>query len=451
MRGSALAYVAFVLAGACLVAGCSASTVTRAPQLCPQATPEWLRVEPLTSPTDRLSQTVRVLMGNMEAVTITTQSGVFASTGPDVDVTLLRDTSHHLEVVAKVREIWRDGCQYGGYTLRTERDKNGALLIIQQGQPALPVLPGAAITPDNVHQLKTLSALAPDARLTSDFAFRTDEELISVGYVHKISRWDATTGQELDPIAEGLEESAALNIAIGPDPSLIATAGTAEGYGLNLWNTTTGEMRELGGHGYPLKTLAFSPSGTRLAGGGNDDNVWIWDLASGQLAASFQGDVPDRLQSFDGLFWVDDTTLIAAASDAIYWWDVATGRLLERLARPEEAAFFVAFAFSRDGNRLAAVAQDEKVYLWDRGIAGWAIWPAQAGTRMNHVEFSPDGRLLASTTFEGELLLWNAGTAELLVSDSVTSGDITAVRFSPDGQYLAVGGWDSVIWLLGVP
>jgi WD40 repeat protein len=33
----------------------------------------------------------------------------------------------------------------------------------------------------------------------------------------------------------------------------------------------------------------------------------------------------------------------------------------------------------------------------------------------------------------------------------VTTGSIAAVHFSPDGRNIAVGGWDSPIWLWGVP
>ena len=44
---------------------------------CPQATPELLQVEPVTSPTDLLAQAITVRMGNCEAVTITAESGTF--------------------------------------------------------------------------------------------------------------------------------------------------------------------------------------------------------------------------------------------------------------------------------------------------------------------------------------------------------------------------------------
>ncbi len=420
------------------------------PPLCPAATPEWLRVEPVTSPTDLLSQTVTVIMGNMEAVTITTESGVFAATSSQVEVTLLPNTVHHLEVVAKVREIWSDGCRYGGYTLRTTKDKNGALLTIEQGQPVLRRSSGAVIEPETISQLVPLFSVAPDARLTADFVFSGNEELISVGYADKIALWDLLTGSS-GQIGEGLEEASALCVTVNADRSRIATGGTAEDPAVRLWDAVTGEMRQLGQHESLLTSVAFNPAGTRLASGDNGNWVWVWDVGSGKPVASLEGDVPQRHQAFYDLNWLDDRTLVAAASDAIYWWDVPSGRVLERLARPDYVPFFVDFSFGHDGQHLAAAAQDENVYVWDRDTAEWQIWPAPPGTSLNHVEFSPDGRLLAATTFAGELMLWDVDTRELLVSHRVTTSDIAAVRFSPVGHYLAVGGWDSVIWLWGIP
>ncbi|HEY4690804.1 MAG TPA: hypothetical protein VIK33_15935 [Anaerolineae bacterium] len=110
------------------------------PTPCPLATPELLAVEPVTSPTRSLSQVVTVRIGNGEAVTVTTVSGVFTTAGSFdvystpafVTVALLTDTTHPLQVSARVRTVFHEGCQYGGYTLGTSRDKLGAPLIIVQ-------------------------------------------------------------------------------------------------------------------------------------------------------------------------------------------------------------------------------------------------------------------------------------------------------------------------------
>ena len=113
----------------------------------PPATPEPLWVEPVISPTDQLTQVIVVYIGYGEEVTVTTEAGEFTVTGDfnaytnpaKVEITLLPNTVNHLEVTAKVRIIDAgNGYTYGGYTLRTTSDRQGASLTIIQGTPPSP-------------------------------------------------------------------------------------------------------------------------------------------------------------------------------------------------------------------------------------------------------------------------------------------------------------------------
>ena len=103
---------------------------------CPVATPEFFTVEPVTSPTNELSQVITVDLGNGEAITVTTASGVFTApfdTFPKpIEITLLPNTTHTLTVEGKVKEVQQGDCTYGGYVLTTTTDRNGAPLIIEQ-------------------------------------------------------------------------------------------------------------------------------------------------------------------------------------------------------------------------------------------------------------------------------------------------------------------------------
>jgi hypothetical protein len=121
-------------------AASSSTLVTLTPTFCPVATPEPLWVEPVTSPTDQLTQTITVYLGNGEAVTVTAGSGTFAASGnfdaytnpAQVDVALLANTVHHLRVFGEVRTVEWGGCVYGGYTLSTIWDRYGGPLVITQ-------------------------------------------------------------------------------------------------------------------------------------------------------------------------------------------------------------------------------------------------------------------------------------------------------------------------------
>jgi hypothetical protein len=99
--------------------------------LCPILTPVPLWVEPVTSPTTLLTQTINVSSARYgDSVTITAESGTFAATGPLIPITLLPNTIHHLTVTWTKHPL--PGCPQTGYTLSTTYDRFGKALIIEQ-------------------------------------------------------------------------------------------------------------------------------------------------------------------------------------------------------------------------------------------------------------------------------------------------------------------------------
>lgn len=104
---------------------------------CPEATPEYFDVQPVTSPTSELKQTITAELGNAEIITVTTESGTFTAPGgypAAIEIMLLPNTVHHLEVTGRVKEVQQGDCTYGGYELTTTRDRNGNELVIEQKQ-----------------------------------------------------------------------------------------------------------------------------------------------------------------------------------------------------------------------------------------------------------------------------------------------------------------------------
>jgi len=75
----------------------------------------------------------------MEEITIVTESGTFVSNTGFVEITLLPNAIHHLEVRGKVLRVEGtgelNGCLYGGYTLVTTFDEAGEPLVVEQRSP----------------------------------------------------------------------------------------------------------------------------------------------------------------------------------------------------------------------------------------------------------------------------------------------------------------------------
>ncbi len=434
------------------VSALAGPTSTPTPYPCPQATAEYFYVDPVLSPTDELAQVVVVHMGNMEMATITTESGVFTAADGQVEVQLLPNTAHHLEVEARVRQMTSfDGCVYGGYSLHTTTDYSGAPLIIVQGKPAPPRIPEATIDVGNAGRLVELASFGPQVQSVTDFSFLGNDTLLSVGYaddVGRINGWSLVTGEKVLEIEGSAAE--ALAVVASPDGALIATGGTGGDAAVRLWVVLTSAMQELGRHNYHLESVAFSPSGALLASGDNGDVVRVWSVEDGRLVATFTGDVPGRLQSFTDLYWPDDQTLMAGGAYAVYAWDVTTTQLVRRVPAPEGVQFLVGTAFAPGGQRIAAAAQDNRLYLWNGQWTAWEV--PEAGAVLASVAFSPDARLVVAETHTGAFYVWDVASGALLATRQPPGPqDGVSVRFSPDGRYLATGGWGAPIRVWGVP
>ncbi|HKB42376.1 MAG TPA: tetratricopeptide repeat protein [Gemmataceae bacterium] len=212
-------------------------------------------------------------------------------------------------------------------------------------------------------------------------------------------------------------------MAISPDGRLLAT-----GYhGLRLFDLPSRQERpELQGHTGPVYAIAFARDGKRLASGGQDRTVRMWDLATGKQQACIANPGPVY-----GLALPPDAGVVAAmGTDAIRVWDVAPPTPATVL-RHTATAHVV--AFSPDGKMLAS-----------RGVDGTKLWDPAEGQEImtlsttNNTWYlgmavSPDGRSLATTgTAEGTIDLWDMTGRRLAVLKGFGYG----MAFSPDGKSL---------------
>lgn len=160
------------------VARATTPTPTPTPLHCATTTPEPLYVDPVTSPTDELMQTIYVNAGNnADYLEVSSEAGTFLGEHPfdRVEVSLLPDTANHLRVTSHIRRIVEDGCTYGDYTLTTTTDLHGAPLTIVQGTSFGPTIavdlepPGVSLTCSADFEIRLRNASEGDDVLDISF------------------------------------------------------------------------------------------------------------------------------------------------------------------------------------------------------------------------------------------------------------------------------------------
>lgn len=130
--------------------------------------------------------------------------------------------------------------------------------------------------------------------------FSTDgKKLYSGGADKELMVWDVVTGQRQRVIT--LESVASIwSIATQPNGPLLAVA-QVDG-NVHLIDEDSFEFdKTVGVNSQPIWQVAFSPDGQRLAGCGDGEKVWVWDVATGLLSREFGVERPYEGMRIDGI------------------------------------------------------------------------------------------------------------------------------------------------------
>jgi WD40 repeat protein len=226
--------------------------------------------------------------------------------------------------------------------------------------------------------------------------------------------WDATTGRPL--WSRTLPKEAAnraFAVALSPDGRILATIGVDdtedEPYGvLSVWSLQTERTGRPLWRARHLRSVAFSPDGKLLAGGGDDGDVRIWNLETGKLVRRLARGHDD----IDAVAFSPDGKYLASAGGDVRVWDARTCRLTRTLAGDGLPELLL---FSRDGQYLMAgfaASMDESV---PKVVRRWDLRTGRLERKLRFPPESwlhgitPDGQVVATSTLEGSrvIRLWH--------------------------------------------
>lgn len=309
-------------------------------------------------------------------------------------------------------------------------------------------------------------ACPPDIEeaLVPEFQINTQEDLSSGGTIPLVLNQTIQSPQSTQAIV--LVPVIGTQIAIyhghthfvetlswSPDNSRIASGGWDQV--IHVWDSSTAKplliydghaSGQAAGKAIPegmVFAVAWSPDGTSIASGSWDKTVQVWDASNGKQIYIHRGHVT----SVPAVAWSPDSRRIASASvdGTVQVWDAATGMHTQTFHGHNSYVYTV--SWSPDGKYIASGGNDRKVHIWD-ALTGKLLL-----TYNNHVSdvtalaWSPNGSCIASgsSIYEGVIQVWDAVTGIQVRTYEGHSGNVKAVCWSPDSTQIASASTDGTV------
>ncbi len=193
---------------------------------------------------------------------------------------------------------------------------------------------------------------------------------------------------------------------------------------------------------FMLFTAEPSPDGQRVAVGGWNTNITIYDLAGRREPQRLVGHT--RVLAGSGrLAWSPDGRHLLSASGGVlqphgpcefFLWDLATGGYTNLVGHSN---WLFAVAWSPDGRWLASACQDGTVGLWDaHARTNLALLRGHQGLAYAAV-FSADSRSLFTGGHDGTVRWWDVAAQREAVPPFEHESGVYGVAVSPDGRTMA--------------
>ena len=231
------------------------------------------------------------------------------------------------------------------------------------------------------------------------------------------------------------------SVAYSPDGTKVLTGGQDDK--AILWDAVTGaSILSFTGHTADVMSVAFSPDGSKVLTGSGDHTAKLWSTSSGELLQTLTG----HASWVSGVAFSPDGTVVLTGGwdGTAKLWNASTGAIIRTIA-VNATQEVDSVAFAPNGTQILTGSQDGLIKLWtastgllDRTFTGhYGI--------VTCVKFSADGSKILSTSWDGRLKLWNTATGAEIKSIQADSNGAFSAAFFPDETLALTGGWENPI------
>ena len=212
------------------------------------------------------------------------------------------------------------------------------------------------------------------------------------------------------------------------------------------------------GHRGGVQSVAWSPQGDRVVSGGDDGTVRLWDVATAQPLATFEGHTANRhgQKGVRAVAWSPqgDRVVSGGQDGTVRLWDVANAQPLATFSGHKDTV--LAVAWSPQGDRVVSGGSGGTVRLWDVATAQQlSTFEGHTANQFGNtavlaVAWSPQGDRILSGGADSTMRLWEVATAQQLSTFEGHENTVLAVAWSPQGDRVVSGGDDGTVRLWDV-
>ncbi|KAJ7191429.1 WD40 repeat-like protein, partial [Mycena pura] len=229
-------------------------------------------------------------------------------------------------------------------------------------------------------------------------------------------------------------------VCFSPDSTRIASGGWDNT--VRIWDSHTGRLilGPLKGHTSLVICIHFSPDGERIVSGSSDQTLRVWDSRIGGLVSGPMKADGDWIRSVQ--FSPNGQQIASGSTDGIRVWDPETGALV---AGPfhGDSGRIESLCYSPDGLRIIFSCSNT-IRVCD-SQTGAPCFVIKVPEKVTSIHFSPDGMQIVSGS-DRNICVWDSQTGTLVAGPfKGHTGKVKSVCFFPDGSQIVSGSDDCTV------
>ncbi|OAF70064.1 hypothetical protein A3Q56_02173 [Intoshia linei] len=273
--------------------------------------------------------------------------------------------------------------------------------------------------------------------------------------------WDATT-LKTKSILKGGHQNGICSLAFDPSGEKLASCGMDSYSTIVVWLWKTGtNVCSFRGHSDrgPLYSIYSNDQDSyqSFASGGKDATIKLWDL-NFELVSTISTKLPSLLSNKSGvkefvniraIYWKGDRIVCGTQNSEIFEVSsTETSNFTIHIQGHLEGELW-GLALNEMKNLIVTGSDDQTIRIWDMGKRR-QISIIKLTNKIRSVDFNHDGTIIGAGLINGELNIIDIKTNKTLQSFKLRKEALHDIKFSPKSDYLAVGSNDNFVDIFGI-